>query len=177
MLRRPSVNIRVGAPKVACVHRGLPCRLLTVQTAVVLACDLPPVLRGRVPSQQRINPVSLLVHALPGAPSPSSRHSALLAVQAGTCRVYIEHKSFEVSPRGESGLLLLYLTRFWVELAVELCPLLFVVVFGLGGRLLGALEGRPPTVDEELTNFEEETLGLCAMPTPLLMLEAPPMTL
>lgn len=72
---------------------------------------------------------------------------------------------------------LLYLTRFWVELAVELCPLLFVVVFGLGGRLLGALEGRPPTVDEELTNFEEETLGLCAMPTPLLMLEAPPMTL
>lgn len=42
---------------------------------------------------------------------------------------------------------------------------------------MGALEGRPPTVDEELTNFEEETLGLCAMPTPLLMLEAPPMTL
>jgi len=38
-------------------------------------------------------------------------------------------------------------------------------VLGLGGRLLGALAGRfaPPVgCEEELTNFEDETLGLCA---------------
>lgn len=83
-----------------------------------------------------------------------------------------------------SGLLLLYLTRFWVELvvwpAVELLPCAFKVdVLGLGGRLLGALDGRPPTVEEvvPLTNLEADTLGLWVSPTPPLMWEVPPMTL
>ena len=45
-------------------------------------------------------------------------------------------------------------------------------MFGLGGRLFGALAGRPPTpvfVDEdEFTNFEEETLVFCACTAPLI---------
>ena len=38
-------------------------------------------------------------------------------------------------------------------------------VLGLGGRLLGALAGRPAPAGckEELTNLEEETRGLCAL--------------
>ena len=41
-----------------------------------------------------------------------------------------------------------------------------LAVLGLGGRLFGALDGRPPTevfvADDELTNLDEETRGLLA---------------
>ena len=64
-----------------------------------------------------------------------------------------------------------YLTRFcpeapldkpeWNAVVPEFC--VFEAVLGLGGLLFGALAGRPPTPEvDELTNFDEETLGLCA---------------
>ena len=40
-----------------------------------------------------------------------------------------------------------------------------LAALGLGGRLFGALDGRPPTMFagcEELTNLEDDTLGLWA---------------
>ena len=54
----------------------------------------------------------------------------------------------------------------FIERSIRIRLVPSVVVDGLGGRLLGALAGRPPTPEgwlDELTNLEEPTRGLCAL--------------